>query len=75
MSVLKRAGLGLREMPSNAAWLVTRVAAGSTDSVGKTAETVTSHARDKGRRLTEAVAPVIPGGGDSIATPEGRTTI
>jgi len=65
MALLKRAAQGVREMPSNAAWLVDRVA-GSTDSVGEATGSVTSRARDQARRLGEAVATATPGGGDSI---------
>jgi colicin import membrane protein len=65
MSVLERTRDGLREMPSNAAWLVSRLR-GSTDAVGTAAESAAARARDQRRRLSEAVADAVPGGTDSI---------
>jgi hypothetical protein len=65
MSLLERTRIGLREMPSNTAWLVSRVL-GSKDAVGTVAESAAARARDQGRRLTEAVADVTAAGGDSI---------
>jgi hypothetical protein len=65
MSLLVRMREGLRELPSNAAWLVSRLGA-STDSVGTAAETAAARARDQRLRLSEAVADAVPVGPDSI---------
>jgi Rho termination factor, N-terminal domain len=61
MSLLERMRVGLRELPSNAAWLASRFR-GSTDAVG----TAAARARDQGVRLSEAVADVVPVGPDSV---------
>ena len=65
MSLSERTRTGLREMPSNAAWLLSRVLK-PTDSVGGAAESATAAARDRGRRVRAAVADAAPVGGDSV---------
>jgi chromosome segregation ATPase len=54
MSLVELARTGLREMPSNASWLLDQIR----DS--------TSAVRDQARRLGEAVVEVVPAGGDNI---------
>jgi hypothetical protein len=61
MSLAERMGIGLREIPSNAAWVVSRLR-GSTDAVG----TAAARAREQGLRLSEAVTDAVPVGQDSI---------
>ena len=58
--VFERTRTGLREMPSNAAWLLSK-AARPTEAVGDAA----SSARDQGRRVTAAVVDAAPVG-DSV---------
>jgi colicin import membrane protein len=65
MSLLERMREGLREFPSNAAWVASRLG-GSTDAVGTAAETAAARARDQRLRLSEAVADAVPVGPDSI---------
>ena len=65
MSLLKRMRVGLREIPSNAAWLVSRRRS-SMDAVGTAAEAAAVRARDQGLRLSEAVSDAVPVGEDSI---------
>ena len=65
MSLSERAKTGLREMPSNAAWLVSR-ALQPADAVGTTAGDARAGARDKRRSLSATVIDAIPGGGDSV---------
>ena len=65
MSLSERAKTGLREMPSNAAWLVSR-ALQPADAVGTTAGDARAGARDKRRSLSATVIDAIPVGGDSV---------
>jgi colicin import membrane protein len=57
MTVFERARTGLREMPSNAAWLLSKAA--------NPAEGAASGVRDQGRRVTAAVVDAAPVG-DSV---------
>jgi colicin import membrane protein len=61
MSLLERMSAGLREAPSNAAWLVSRLR-GPTDVAGTAAERL----RVQSLRLSEAVTDAVPLGPDSI---------
>src|SRR5688572_9247394 len=63
MSLSERTRTGLREMPSNAAWLLSRVVKPS-DGSGS----ATSGVRDQGRKLSAAVRDAAPFGGDSVDT-------
>ncbi len=65
MSLSERTRTGLREMPSNAAWLLSR-ALKPADAVGTAAESATAVARDQGRKLRAAAVEASPGGGDSV---------
>jgi colicin import membrane protein len=65
MSLLERTRTGLREMPSNAAWLLSRVLRPA-DAVGTAAESAVGRARDRGRRVSSAVVDAAPIGGDSV---------
>jgi hypothetical protein len=60
MSVFERTRTGLREMPSNAAWLVSQLTKPA-DAIGGAA----AGARDKGRKVTAAVVDAAPLG-DSV---------
>ena len=51
MSLSERTRTGLREMPSNAAWLLSR-ALKPAEAVGTAAESATAAARDRGRKVT-----------------------
>ena len=57
MAMFERTRTGLREMPSNAAWLVSRAL--------KPAENAATGARDQGRKVTAAVVDAAPVG-DSV---------
>lgn len=61
--MLERTRTGLREMPSNAAWLLSR-ALRPLDSIEETV----AGARDQGRRIEAAVIEAAPLGGDSVET-------
>ena len=63
MSLLERTRTGLKELPSNAAWLVSR-ALRPLDSIEETV----AGARDQGRRIEAAVIDAAPLGGDSVET-------
>jgi colicin import membrane protein len=63
--VLERTRDGLREMPSNAAWLLSRVFK-PTAAIGTAAESAAAGARDRGRKLGAAVVDAAPVGGDSV---------
>ena len=63
MSLLKRTRTGLKELPSNAAWLMSR-ALRPLDSIEETV----AGARDQGRRIEAAVIDAAPLGGDSVET-------
>jgi len=65
MSLAQRARTGLREMPTNAAWLLSR-ALKPAEAVGSAAESATATARDRGREVTAAVLDAAPVGGDSV---------
>jgi Rho termination factor, N-terminal domain len=65
MSLLERTRTGLREMPSNAAWLLSR-ALKPADGLGTAAESVAAGARDRGRKARAAVVDAAPVGGDSV---------
>jgi DNA repair exonuclease SbcCD ATPase subunit len=65
MSLLGRAMTGLREMPSNAAWLLSQ-AIKPAEAVGSAAESTTAGARDRGRKLGAALLDAAPVGGDSV---------
>ena len=65
MTLLERTRTGLREMPSNAAWLASRALAPK-DAVGSAAESAASRAREQSWRLSEALGDAMPGGSDSI---------
>jgi hypothetical protein len=65
MSLLERTRTGLREMPSNAAWLVSRVLKPA-DAIGNAAESAGAGARDRGRKVKAAVVDAAPIGGDSV---------
>jgi colicin import membrane protein len=56
---------GLREMPSNAAWLLSRVLHPA-GSVGTAAGSAAAGARDRGRKMKAVVADFTPIGEDSI---------
>jgi colicin import membrane protein len=63
--VLKRTRTGLREMPSNAAWLVSRVLKPA-EAIGNAAGSAAAGARDRGRKVGAAVVDAAPVGGDSV---------
>ena len=65
MSFSEQTSTGLREMPSNAAWLVSR-ALKPVEEVGTKSESATSGIRDRGRRLRAALIDAAPVGGDSV---------
>ena len=65
MSLLERTRMGLGEMPSNAAWLLSRVLKPA-DAIGTAAESAAARARDQGRRVSGAVVDAAPVGGDSV---------
>jgi colicin import membrane protein len=65
MSLSERARTGLREMPSNAAWLLSR-AIKPAESLGDAAESTASGARDRRRRVSAALIDSLPVGGDSV---------
>jgi hypothetical protein len=64
MSLLERTRMGLREFPSNAAWLLSRAL--ETDAVGTAAESAAARAREGGRRISAAVIDAAPIGGDPV---------
>jgi chromosome segregation ATPase len=61
----QRTRTGLREMPSNAGWLLSRVLKPA-EAVGTAAESATAGARDRARKLEAAVVDATPVGGDSV---------
>jgi colicin import membrane protein len=65
MSLSERAREGLREMPSNAAWLLSRTFKPA-EGVGEATGSAAAGARDRGRRAKAAVLDVTPFGGDSV---------
>jgi colicin import membrane protein len=60
-SVVRWLSEGLSEMPSNAAWALSRVL-----QPAQTAGSATAGARDRGRQMRAAVVDAVPGGGDSV---------
>jgi colicin import membrane protein len=65
MSLLERARMGLREMPSNAVWLLSR-ALSPADAVEGAAGWAATSVRDQGRKIEAAVVDAAPLGGDSV---------
>ena len=65
MSLLKRTRTGLREMPSNAAWLLSRVVKPG-EAIGTAAESAAASARDRGRKVGAALVDSAPVSGDSV---------
>lgn len=65
MSLARQTRTGLREMPSNAAWLLSQMLKPA-ERVGDAAESAAAGARDRGRRVSAAVVDASPGGGDSV---------
>jgi hypothetical protein len=63
--MFERTRTGLREMPSNAAWLLSR-ALKPLDAVEDAAGSAVESARDQGRRIEAAVIDAAPVGGDSV---------
>ena len=58
----ERTRTGLREMPANAAWLLSRVL----QPAETAAESAAAGARDRGRKMKAAVADITPMGEDSV---------
>ena len=69
MLLLERTRTGLREMPSNAAWLVSR-ALRPADAIGSAAESAGAGARDRGRKVKAAVVDAAPIGGGLGRSPD-----
>jgi colicin import membrane protein len=65
MSLLERTKTGLREMPANAGWLLSR-ALKPAETIGGAAESAAAGARDRGRQVRAAVVDAAPVGGDSV---------
>src|ERR1700753_4095416 len=65
MSLAKQTQIGLREMPANAAWLLSRMLKPA-EQVGGAAESAAATARDRGRQFGAAVVDAAPIGGDSV---------
>jgi colicin import membrane protein len=65
VSLSEQTRTGLREMPSNAAWLLSRVLKPA-EAVGAAAGSATAGARERGRKVTTAVVDAVPIGGDSV---------
>src|ERR1700761_20984 len=65
MTLVKQTRTGLREMPSNAAWLLSQMLKPA-ERVGDAAESAATGARDRGRRFSAAVVDAAPVGGDSV---------
>lgn len=65
MSLSEQARTGLRDLPSNAAWLLSRMLKPA-EAVGTAAESATANARDRGRKVRAAVVDATPIGGDSV---------
>jgi len=63
--MLERTRTGLREMPSNAAWLLSQ-ALKPAEAIESAAESATASARDRSRKLGAAVVDAAPIGGDSV---------
>ena len=65
MSLSERTRAGLREMPSNAAWLLSQ-ALKPAEELGEKSEFATAGVRDRGRRLRAAITDAAPGDGNSV---------
>jgi colicin import membrane protein len=65
MSLSERARTGFREMPSNAAWLLSR-ALKPAEGVGDAAHSTAADIRDRGRQASAALIDAAPVGGDSV---------
>ena len=65
MSLLERTRTGLRELPSNAAWLLSG-ALKPADAIRTVADSATAGALDRGRKVGAAVIDAAPVGGDSV---------
>lgn len=63
----ERSRAGLQELPSNAAWLLSR-ALKPAESAGSAAETAASGTRDRARKVRASVVDAVPVGGDSVET-------
>ena len=59
----ERARTGVREMPSNAAWMLSR-AFRPAETVGSATESAAAGARDRGRKVRSAVVNATPFDGD-----------
>ena len=73
MTLSERARSGLRDMPSNAAWLLSK-ALKPAEAVGDAAGSATADVRDRGRQATAAVLDATPVGGDPAFGMCGRLT-
>ena len=62
MSLSERTRTGLREMPANAAWLLSR-ALKPVDEAGTAAGSARAGARDKRRKLSAAIVDAAPAAG------------
>ena len=69
MTLSERARTGLREMPSNAAWLLSR-ALKPAEAVGEAAESATAAPAIAGAKVRAAVLDAAPVGGDSVDDPD-----
>jgi colicin import membrane protein len=65
---------GLREMPSNAAWLLSRVLQPA-EAIGTATESGAAGARGQGRRRSAAVADTVPVDGDSFRMRRARDAL
>jgi hypothetical protein len=65
MSVLEQMRSGLKEMPSNGAWLLSRVRH-PVDAAGNAADSARASGRDRRRKWSAALVDAAPGGGDSV---------
>ena len=63
--MLERTRTGLKEMPSNAAWLLTR-ALKPAEAIGSAAGSAAAGARDQGRKVGAAVLDAAPVGPDAV---------
>jgi colicin import membrane protein len=61
----ERTRMGIRELPSNAAWMLSRVLRPA-ETVGSATGSAAADARDQARRMRAAVVDATPGGRDSI---------
>ena len=64
MSLSERMRSGLKEMPSNAAWLLSRVR--EPGDPGSATDSAKAGARDRRRKWSAALVDAAPGGGDSV---------